>query len=286
LQAVAATGYEFDEWTVEGVSVSTMANYSFAAVADVHLVARFSVQSLDVTTNAYPSGAGTITGGGAYLYGSLVTLLATPSQAYEFVNWTIDDIEVSTNPSYNFNVYQNIVVVANFKSESSITIQTSSIPSEGGITAGGGQFVYGDLVILAAVPMEGYQLTYWIDENNVVVSDNNPYSFTAIEDAHIKAVFVPKNTTGIEPVEEDHPFELYPNPVGDYLYVKVNIELSQSAVITLYDLNGKVIANYKEVQHYEDILELNTSHLTPGMYFIRIIDNNTDARFTGKVIKR
>ncbi|MEA3460561.1 MAG: S8 family serine peptidase, partial [Bacteroidota bacterium] len=286
LQAVAASGYEFDAWMVAGVAVSSSANYSFAAVADLHLVASFSVQSLDVTTIANPMGAGTISGGGTYSYGSQASLLATPSQGFEFVNWTIDDIEVSTNPAYNFNVYQNSVVVANFKTESSLTIQTSSVPSEGGITAGGGQFVFGDLVILAAVPAEGYQLAYWIDENDVVLSDNNPYSFTAVEDAHIKAVFLPENTTGTEPVEEEHPFELYPNPVGDYLYVRFNIDLSRSAVISLYDANGKMIANYKTLHHFKDVIELNTSQLFPGMYFIRVIDHDTDARFTGKFIKR
>lgn len=286
LQAVAATGYEFDDWIVEGVTVSTMANYSFAAVADIHLVARFSVQSLDVTTIANPAGAGTITGGGTYSYGSTVTLLATSAVGFEFINWTIDDIEVSSNPSYKFNVYQNSDVVANFKTVSTLVIQTSSIPPEGGMAVGGGQFVYGNLVILAAVPAEGYQLSYWIDENDVVITDNNPYSFTVVEDAHIKAVFVPKNTTGAEPIEEEHLFKLYPNPVGDNLYVKFNIDLNQSTVISLYDLNGKVISNYKEFPYYKGVVKLNTSHLIPGMYFIRITEYDTGAQFTGKVIKR
>ena len=178
------------------------------------------------------------------------------------------------------------MVVANFKTESSLTIQTSSVPAEGGITAGAGQFVYGDLVILAAVPSEGYQLAYWIDENDVVLSDNNPYSFTAVEDAHIKAVFHAEINTGTEPLEEELPFELYPNPVGDFLYVSSAVNLSSSAVISLYDLNGKAIANYRTVHHYKDVIELNTSQLFPGMYFIRIIDHDTGTRFTGKFIKR
>lgn len=285
MQAVPATGYEFVEWTVDGVTVSSNAVYSFIAVADLHLVANFAVQSLEITTLVNPEGTGSITGGGTYLYGSLVTLLATPIQSYEFVNWTIDDIEVSSNPSYNFNVYQNTVVVANFKSESSLTIQTSSVPAEGGITAGGGQFVYGDLVILAAVPAEGYQLSYWMDENDLYVSDDNPYAFTAVGDAHMKAVFV-EDATGIGSVPGGHPFELYPNPVGDCLYVKSHMDPGQSALISLYDLNGKLIANYKEVCCDGNSLVLNTSRLIPGMYFLRIIAKDSGTQFTAKVIKK
>ena len=280
LQAVAASGYEFDQWMVEGNTVSSEANYSFVAVADLHLTARFSVKSLIVTTLSNPAGTGTISGGGTYPYGSLVSLLATPAQDYDFINWTIDDIEVSSNPSYDFHVYQNTVVVANFKSESAISIQTSSIPPEGGITAGGGEYVYGDLVILAAVPAEGQQLAFWIDESNVVISDNNPYSFTAIEDALIKAVFVPEIPTGIEPTVVEHPFELYPNPAGDFLYVKSNLDLSHPALIYLYDIHGKVIANYKALRFNGDVFEINTSQLIPGMYFIQIIPDNADAPFT------
>jgi subtilisin family serine protease len=286
LHAAAASGYVFDEWTVDGNTVSNEAVYSFAAVADVHLVARFSVQVLNVTALANPEGAGTISGGGSYPYGSLVTLLATASPDYEFVNWTMDDIEVSSNPGYSFNVYQNSIVVANFKPDSSLTIQTSSLPAEGGITAGGGQFDYGDLVILAAVPAQGYQLDYWIDEDDVILSDNNPYAFTAVEDAHIKAVFVPENNTGIAPHAGEHPFELYPNPAGDYLYVKSVRDLNESAFISLYDLNGKAIANYKEVPLDGNVFEMNISRLIPGMYFIRIRTDGGEARFTGKVIKR
>ena len=138
--------------------------------------------------------------------------------------------------------------------------------------------------MVSAVPAGGYIFEHWADISNVEVSDDNPYSFTVVEDITLKAIFA-KDPTGIGDYRIQN-FELYPNPVSDYLYVKVNVELSESVVVSLYDVSGKVVANYKGSQFFKDVLELKTSHLIPGVYFIKITDEDTDTRFTGKVIKK
>jgi hypothetical protein len=57
---------------------------------------------------------GTIAGTGAYAVGTNVTLTATPSAGYQFVNWTEGGVPVSTAPSYAFVASAAHTVVANF----------------------------------------------------------------------------------------------------------------------------------------------------------------------------
>lgn len=75
--------------------------------------ARYTV-TVEVNDNAM----GTATGGGTdFLYGEEVTVTAVANTNYEFVNWTEDDVEVSTSAEYTFNIEGNRDLVANFQIE-------------------------------------------------------------------------------------------------------------------------------------------------------------------------
>ncbi|MEA3461683.1 MAG: T9SS type A sorting domain-containing protein, partial [Bacteroidota bacterium] len=281
LLAVPATGYEFVNWTESGSVVSTQESYVFTVTADRILVANFQLITLQVTAEINPVEGGTVDGGGSYPYGSSVTLLAVPAADYEFVNWTIEDVEVSTTYTYTFTVTENTVVRANF-ALITLTVTVVAEPADKGTVTGGGDYLPGETVVVAAAPADGHKFYHWTNESNEVVSDENPYSFTVVENISLKGIF---GTVSIG--ESEVPYiELYPNPVGDYLYVEFRVELSESAVVSLYDVSGKVLANYKGSHLFKDVLELKTSHLKPGIYFIKITDIDTDTRFTGKVIKR
>ena len=58
---------------------------------------------------------GTVEGAGEYEEGKEATLTATAAEGYEFVNWTADGAEVSTENPYTFVVTANVALVANFK---------------------------------------------------------------------------------------------------------------------------------------------------------------------------
>ena len=68
-----------------------------------------------ITVSANPAEAGIVTGGGEYEEGATATLTATANEGYEFVNWTVDGAEVSTENPYTFVVTANVALVANFK---------------------------------------------------------------------------------------------------------------------------------------------------------------------------
>lgn len=115
LTATANAGYTFVNWTKNGTQVSTNATYSFTVTESAIYVAHFSINSYEISVTADPSNGGTVSGNGTYTYGQSCTIMATANENYEFVNWTKDGIEVSTDASYTFTVSESQDYVAHFR---------------------------------------------------------------------------------------------------------------------------------------------------------------------------
>ena len=69
----------------------------------------------EIQASANPEGYGVVTGAGNYAHASEATLTATPNDGYTFINWTENDVEVSTDASYTFTVTAARNLVANFE---------------------------------------------------------------------------------------------------------------------------------------------------------------------------
>ena len=67
-----------------------------------------------ISASANPTEGGTVTGMGSYFASQICTLNATTNEGYTFVNWTKNDVVVSTDAIYSFSVTGNAVYVANF----------------------------------------------------------------------------------------------------------------------------------------------------------------------------
>lgn len=77
-----------------------------------------STCSVTASTDDDTKGSVVIVGGGdKAAIGSTVTVTATPMAGYEFVNWTYEDKEISSENPYQFTATQNIALVANFKAK-------------------------------------------------------------------------------------------------------------------------------------------------------------------------
>ncbi len=74
---------------------------------------------------------GTVEGAGIYEQGAEATLKAIPAEGYEFVNWTVDGAEVSTENPYTFVVTANVALVANFKKAAPATETVYFINNKG-----------------------------------------------------------------------------------------------------------------------------------------------------------
>jgi hypothetical protein len=180
VSAFANSGYNFVNWTQNGVVVSTSSSYSFTVNTSRNLVANFSggSSSYTITTSSSPSAGGFTSGGGTYSSGSIATVTAFANSGYNFVNWTENGNVVSTSSSYSFTVNANRNLVANFSGgSSSYTITTSSSPAGGGSTSGGGTYSSGSIATVRAFANSGYNFVNWT-ENGSVVSTSTSYSFT------------------------------------------------------------------------------------------------------------
>jgi hypothetical protein len=202
VNATANTGYTFTNWTENGNVVSTNARYTFTVTGNRNLVANFTAQSYTITATADPTNGGTVTGGGTFTYGQSCTLTATPAANYNFVNWTRDGLQVSTNATYTFTVTSSANFVAHFQMES-YTISVAADPVEGGILTGGGTYNYGENCTVVATANEGYNFINWTENGNAVSTDAS-YSFTVTGDRTLVANFEAQTfdvKVSIEPME-------------------------------------------------------------------------------------
>ena len=90
--------------------------------------------SYNITASVYPSNSGTVNGAGSYSAGQSCTLTATPNSGYTFLNWTKNNVVVSTDASYTFTVAENATYKANFSTITNYQIAVTA-------SAGGAAYI-------------------------------------------------------------------------------------------------------------------------------------------------
>ena len=164
-------------------------NWSFTTIAEV-------------TLSSNPMEGGTTSGAGTFIKDSTISIVATPNEGYSFINWTLNETPVSTNPEYQFTMDGNKALVANFTLQ--LVVALSSNPIEGGTTTGDGAYDSGESVIISATANEGYSFTNWT-EGTDVVSEDADYTFIITGNRELVANFT-------ENVAEQFTVELSSNP--------------------------------------------------------------------------
>ena len=81
----------------------------------------------------------------------------------------------------------------------------------------------------------------------------------------------PNAATAVEEMSSGD-MALWPNPVADELNVALNSALRGTAIITVIDLNGRVVLNERHALNGRTQMRLATEALEPGMYTLRITD--------------
>ena len=111
--ATARPGYIFLNWTENGTLVSNVPSYTFTILGARNLRANFAA-GFTVTTGSSFAPGGSVSGGGGYVAGSVITLLATPAAGYQFTGWTENGTIVSVSNDFSFAASANRSLVANF----------------------------------------------------------------------------------------------------------------------------------------------------------------------------
>ena len=146
-----------------------------------------------ITTSASPTNGGTTTGGGSYASGSTCTVHANAATGYNFLRWTENGNQVSTNANYTFTVNSNRNLVAHFQAQS-YTISVSANPSNGGTVTGSGQYQQGQSCTVTATAATGYTFSRWT-ENGQQVSTQASYTFTVNGNRNLVAQFQAQSYT-------------------------------------------------------------------------------------------
>ena len=141
---------------------------------------------LNVAVSAEPSEGGGVTGGGSYEPGETCTITAVANETYTFVNWTENDVVVSTNPTYSFTVMADHHFVAHFMPP--VAISVGANVEEGGVVTGDGLYGYGEACTLTALANENYVFDYWT-KDGTAVSYFSTYTFNVLGEANYVANF-------------------------------------------------------------------------------------------------
>ncbi|MCL2041220.1 MAG: InlB B-repeat-containing protein, partial [Bacteroidales bacterium] len=270
--------YEFVEWQEDGVFVSNDNPYTFQVFGHHTLTAIFEPMPFTINVSANPTGTVTTDNGtGIYLCYETATVTAEPDYCYEFVNWTENDVVVSTNASYSFTVLNDRNLIANFKLQQFNVILNVDPIGKGTVDqSGSGVYdCFEDVYVWAYPDPEGcYEFVGWW-ENGVFVSDDNPYIILAIDDHHtLTAHFEPKEFTitvsanppfgGTASITTPGPYlceefvtvEAIPNECYQFVnWTENGIVVSTNPLYTFIVLNDcTLIANFEIMTHHVVLL--------------------------------
>ncbi|MCL2289558.1 MAG: T9SS type A sorting domain-containing protein [Bacteroidetes bacterium] len=183
--ATANPGFNFYNWTDNGVVVSSNATFTFEAVKSCTLIANFSH---NIALLANPPEGGTVSGGGDNIYhGTMVTALATANRGYGFINWTENNREVSTDTSYRFTATESRTLTANFE-KLFYTVNVEVNNPDYGYATGTAIYEIDAIAQVEAFVNDCYLFVNWTIDS-VEVSTDNPYEFIVTESVNLIANF-------------------------------------------------------------------------------------------------
>jgi len=279
--AVPAPGYRLYAWTEDSENVSFNDSYQFTVSRDRNLVAVFETDDNDaelyfIDLFISPEGSGTVQGDGVYEPGEPVVVRAFAATDFIFVNWTVNDEEVSASAEYSFTASEDLELIANFRHkddpepdpgdilngddgpeetdndiETTFEIDLISEPEEGGEVEGAGSYPEETVVGLNAAPADGFEFTGWMEDEEIV-STAKAYAFMVERDRTLTALFSPLVNRQNE-VAETYRISLAPMPVeGGKVYGSG--EYTEGEMITVDAVAG---VDYIFINWTEDGVEVS-----------------------------
>ena len=173
ISATPKVGYLFARWSdgnTENPRKITVES-ELSLTAEFTAVCRLSVLSNDATM-------GTVKGSGEYAESTIVILSALPNEGFQFARRN----DGSTENPRPMTVMDDTELTAEFLPLHSLSVAADNTTT--GIVEGSGEYAEGTVVILSALPNEGFQFARWNDGNT-----ENPRPVTVMEDTELTAEF-------------------------------------------------------------------------------------------------
>lgn len=225
------SGYTFGGWYSGGVRVSGDLVYTFTAVGDIALEARFIAM---VTVTVTAQSGGTVSGGKTVEKGQQVTITAATNSGYKFDGWYDGNEKVSGSNPYTFTPASDVTLTARFEFYS--------------VAVSGGTMIRnadGSVTVSASVPAD-YTWNGWYN-GSALVSTNNPYTFMPTGDISLTAKMTapewagltfyqihPTPSTGVHPWHHSESLM----DVNITIFIKIENEIVKSHTFTGRGNNG------------------------------------------------
>ncbi len=255
--ATPARGYIFSGWAGHVPDNTNPATTEIPVQmdSDKTLAACFTRAFYHVATRVSPEGGGFVQGGGSFIHGSDVTIIANP-QAGEghgkFSHWKVNGVDLGqgSQPELKTKVTEDLLVEAVFQPGKApiqaFPLQVSTKQGHLGNVIGGGIYQPGAKATLVAVPLVGAKFEGWIDGAGNRVSEK-PYFTVTVEGGYeYTAVFGTTRYQGI-PL---HTLSLsaYPPGAGFFSGKGAYVQGSKVKVAALPAEGYKFLGWYKDGQ--------------------------------------
>lgn len=211
--------------------------------------------------------------GGIYELGTTVQLTAVPNEGSTFDHWSGDT--TSTDNPITITVNGPIQITANFNDPNFYKYTLWKTGSgEVQVDPDLDEFPEGSSAIFTAVPAEGWQFKNW---NGSLNGTQNPDTLVFDSNETIQVVF--ELVTDVNDNEIPTEFKLnqnYPNPFNPSTLISYSLKESAHTKITIVNVLGSVVDEIvnenKLMGSYQ--INYNASHLTSGVYFIKLQAGN------------
>ena len=184
ISATPIAGFTFQNWTGGTVADENASSTSLTITQDLNLTANFLGFSHQLIANAGPGGS--VSGSGAFAYGTTTQITATPNVGHTFVKW---DGNLTFANQFSASTSVTITQDANLTAIFAPSFHLVSINVSGqGFVTGAGTYQYGSAVTLTANPIEGHSFSDW-SGTGITDSNESTISVTVTQDLNLTANF-------------------------------------------------------------------------------------------------
>jgi hypothetical protein len=272
--------YVFRNWTDEdGNIISEDLSFEVVVISDTVLIANFDLLQYDLTVKANENGSVNPNGTDRHDCGSTVEITAIPDVGYKFFAWrnSSGNIVSITNP-LDVVIISDTVLTAEFIDEGEEPVEFIALTV--GNNLGGSVSPSGTILILTAkgliytifaTPNNCYTFTHWLDVSGNIISYENPFDITLINDTALFANFEIRHVS----------FDVISNPVdgGTVSISGTEFDCGDEVIITAeandgYDFINWVNENGEEISSDNPLTVtiLSDTVLTANFIHTNIID--------------
>ncbi|MCB9259883.1 MAG: T9SS type A sorting domain-containing protein [Ignavibacteriales bacterium] len=264
----------FNFW--EGIFQSVQSQTEFTVTNSAEIILVFTLKTFAVSAQVNPADYGIVNGVGVYNFGDLVTVEANAYPGMEFSSWTVNGSEVSSDPNYQFNVYEDVEITANFI-QSLFQINVNLNPPEAGQIIGAGYYYADQLATLEASSNDNWKFTCWTEFDDTVSTDSI-YIFEVSTNRNLIANFdfvtnIQSNLT-LNNFDANYIDSPYPNPFNPATNFIFGVTNTSQVSLLIYDITGEMV----DKLFLNEILSkgtyqksFNASKLPSGVYFYQFI---------------